>query len=252
MNKAIFYFAIFILHTACHQARSPHLTIATAANVQFAMLEIAQAFTNKTGIECDIILSSSGKLTAQINEGAPYDVFVSADMKYPEELYRSGNTTAPPEVYAFGKLVLWTMRENMQLDMQMLVEEKTHHIAIANPKTAPYGRAAVEVLNHFKLYGPVQHKLVFGESIAQTNQFVVSRTADFGFTAKSVVSSKKMIGKGQWIELPDEAYSQIAQGAVILKNGDVEKAGQFYEYLFSEEAKGILQRFGYGGIENEK
>ncbi len=235
-----------ILLVSCLSHRSPRLAIATAANVQFAMQEITEAFTQKTGIECDIIIGSSGKLTAQINEGAPYDVFVSADMKYPRELFRSGKTTAPPEVYVFGKLVLWTMRGNVQPDLPMLVDEKARHIAIANPKTAPYGRAAVEVLNHFKLYDAVQHKLVFGESIAQTNQFVVSQTADFGLTAKSVVLSKKMKGRGQWMEMPEGSYSPIGQGAVVIKNGDTGKAGQFYEFLFSEEAKGILQQYGYG------
>ncbi len=139
-----------------------NLTIATAANVQFAMQKLIRTFTQETGIKCHMILSSSGKLTAQINAGAPFDVFVSADVKYPQELYENGLTQEPPKIYAYGKLVIWSFNEPIDSSFEILASEKIQHIAIANPKTAPYGAAAVEALKHYGVYQTTKEKLVFG------------------------------------------------------------------------------------------
>lgn len=246
-----FLFSVFIL-MACGQQKNTKLTIAAAANVQFAMEELTAQFTKKTGIECRVIHSSSGKLTAQLKEGAPYDLFISANMKYPDELHRSGLTTAPPRPYAFGKLVLWTMMDELfptNLEIQKLADNQSvKHIAIANPKTAPYGEAAVEALHFYNVYDALQPKLVFGESISQVNQFVLSKTAEVGLTAMSVVLSPKIKGQGQWSEVPQDAYSPIAQGVVVLKKGQVEKAEAFFDFLFSADAQAVLKRYGYAGI----
>ena len=244
--KKLSFFAVFItILIACNVRKEPNLTIAAAANVQFAMEELTGLYIQKTGERCDVIPSSSGKLTAQIKEGAPYDLFISADMKYPEELYRSGLTTGPPKAYAFGKLVLWTMMESLQPTPALLTDNRVKHIALANPKTAPYGEAAIAALQFLHLYELAQPKLVFGESISQVNQFVISKTAEVGFTAKSVVLSPKMKGQGQWSEVPQEAYPPIAQGVVVLKNGQLEKAEAFYSFLFSAEGKAVLEKYGY-------
>ncbi|MEZ4955399.1 MAG: molybdate ABC transporter substrate-binding protein [Saprospiraceae bacterium] len=210
-----FLLSVFIL-LACGHEKSAKLTIAAAANVQFAMEELTEQFAKKTGVECHAIHSSSGKLTAQIKEGAPYDLFISANMKYPDELHQSGLTTDPAKPYAYGKLVLWTMMDEIlsdELDIQKLADNHSvKHLAIANPKTAPYGEAAVEAFHFYNLYDALQPKLVFGESISQVNQFVLSKTAEVGITAMSVVLSPKIKDQGHWAEVPQESYTPIAQG----------------------------------------
>jgi len=223
------------------------LTIATSANMQFAMQELADRFSAEAGIPCKITLSSSGKLTAQIREGAPFDLFVSADMKYPEALYQEGLGERPPKVYAYGKLVLYTLSNSLEPSLEKLSDPGVQHIAMANPETAPYGAAALEVLRHYGLYQAVQEKLVYGESIAQTNQFIVSRAAEMGFTAMAAVRSPEMQGKGRWSAIDPQTYSPIAQGALLLKGNAQKQAAAlaFYEYLSSPEAAGILEKYGY-------
>ena len=229
----------------------PTITIAVAANMQFAMDALIKAFEVGSDIQCQTTVSSSGKLTAQIMEGAPFDVFVSADMKYPLEIEKSGLAALPARPYAFGKLVLWTMKPDFLPDFSTLDSEQVRHIALANPRTAPYGSAAMEVLEHLGMQEKVMPKLVYGESIAQTNQFIITQAAELGFTAMSVVFSPEMKGKGAWIAVPSGWYSPIEQGAVVIKRGETSSAAavQFFEYLFSEEAQQILKDYGYKAVE---
>lgn len=238
---------LIILMVSCNPKSNEKLLIATAANVQFAMEELVAKFENQTQIECEIIMSSSGKLTAQIKEGAPYDIFVSANMIYPNELYNSGFTTNKPEVYAYGKLVLLSLKDDVKVDLSLLKDNSIKHIAVANPKTAPYGISASEVLHYYNIYDDVKDKLVYGESVSQTNQFILSKAAEIGFTAKSAVKSPKMVGFNNWIELPQNTYKPIEQGVVIIKNKNKTnaKANSFYKFLFSPEAKIILKKYGY-------
>ncbi len=248
MGRIIFLlFSCFVAFTSCQQKENDKLKVAVAANMQFAMKELSKSFTEETGIACDLIISSSGQLTAQIKSGAPYNVFVSADMKYPTELFTAGHTTDKPAIYAFGKLVMWSMIDSIKPSIDVLKKPDIKHIAIANPKTAPYGTAAIEALNHYNVYEDVKNKLVYGESISQTNQFIISKSAEAGFTAKSVVLSPEMKGKGNWTDIDEVDYSPIAQGAVVLKhNGSQqEDAQKFYNFLFSQKAKDILKNFGY-------
>jgi len=241
-----FLLCLFLLISCEHQEKNK-LTIATAANMQFAIDEIVNAFKSETGIECEIIVSSSGKLTAQIQEGAPFDIFISADMKYPNELYEKGLTKNKPEIYAKGNLILWTMKDDIEPSIAILETPEIKHIATANPKTAPYGIATKEVLIHYNISEKLNPKLVFGESIAQTNQFIALKAAEIGFTAKSVVLSPQMIGNGKWIEIDKNTYTPINQGITILKNGkfDIEQTKMFYNFLFSIKGKEILNKFGY-------
>lgn len=236
------------LQWGCGRAGTPDtLTIATAANMQFAMQELADSFTADTGIPCNLTLGSSGKLTAQISEGAPFDVFVSADMKYPETLYRAGLGVKPPKVYAYGSLVIWTLNDSITPGLEALTKDGVRHIAIANPETAPYGKAARQALEHYGIYRAVQSKLVFGESIAQTNQFVLSGAAEAGITALAAVRSPQMQGVGRWKPVDPQTHALIAQGALLLKTpSERQDAAQaFYEYLSSVEAAEILKKYGY-------
>ena len=231
----------------CGQDQLPPLRIAAAANVQYAMRELAEVFEKKTGIRTDIIVGSSGKLTAQILQGAPYDIFVSADMKYPMELYKNNFARDEPVVYALGKLVLWTLRNDISLSIDSITAKNITHLAVANPEIAPYGQAAVAALRHYDKYELIKEKIVSGESIAQTNQFVLTGAAEIGFTAKSVVLAPELKGKGRWVEVDPASYPPIQQGMVVLDNpkGAVQKSQKFYEYLCSPQGQEILAGFGY-------
>ncbi|GAB3510197.1 molybdate ABC transporter substrate-binding protein [Spirosoma knui] len=227
--------------------RAQSLRVAVAANAQFVMESLSQTFTKQTGIKIESIVSSSGKLTTQIQQGAPYDVFLSADMDYPNALHKQKLTTAAPVVYAYGSLVLWTLGDlPISADLKVLQDPSVRHIAIANPATAPYGEAAVSLLKYRKLYDHVQSRLVFGESISQVNRYVLSGAAEVGITAKSIVLDPSLKQRGHWIDLPPPGYSPIAQGVVVLKRTSQAKAAeQFIRFLRSPAARRILQQYGY-------
>jgi molybdate transport system substrate-binding protein len=211
------------------------------------MADLATAFTAQTGIDCETILGSSGKLTAQIQEGAPFDVFVSADLKYPEALSRNGFTTEPPLTYAYGRLVLWTVIGEREPSLDQLTEPSVRHIALANPSTAPYGAAAWETLQSLQWLDRLEKKLVYGESIAQTNQFITSAAAEMGFTALAVVRSPAMRERGRWVLIDPTLYTPIAQGVVVLNNRPEAEAQArlFRDFLQSERARAILLDYGY-------
>lgn len=237
---------VIALFSACQQESSDHITIATAANMQFAIKELTETFTTQTGVDCDLVISSSGKLTAQIKEGAPYDILLSADMSYPKEIYDSGFSMNPPKIYAYGRLVLWTTQDTIQLSMNTLKDPNINHIAIANPKTAPYGKAAIEVLQQWNIYDTIRDKLVYGESIAQVNQFIMSGAAEIGFTSKSVVLTPKLEKKGRWMNTGEASHYPIIQAAVLVSQKNAHPDAQlFYDFLFSAKAKKILEDFGY-------
>ncbi len=254
MTKKIFLLVlILIIHNSCTQQKKEVINVAVAANMQFAMQEIAQAFTTQYGIQCDLIISSSGKLTAQIIEGAPFNVFVSADMKYPNELYKRGLAVEKAKVYALGNLVLWSAIEGVEPSLDLLGNDEIRHIAIANPKMAPYGKAAIEILKNYNIFQTVEDKLVYGESVLQANQFIISHVAEVGFTSKSVVLSDRSKNIGKWIPLDDAKYSQIEQGAILIKQKDAEeeKGKLFFNFLFSESAKVILKKHGYSVVNSD-
>lgn len=236
-----------ILLVSCETENKQVFTIAAASNLQFVIEELVEEFSKQTGTECEIVLSSSGKLTAQIMEGAPFDLFLSADMKYPTELFKEGYTLSEPYTYAYGNLVLWTVKENLVLDLELLESEDLDFVALGNPKTAPYGVAAMKVINGLGLQDQLRERLVYGESIGQTNQFIISGAADLGFTSKSVVLSDKMKDTGTWIEIDQSLYDPISQGMVLLKvRGQFrEHAIKFKDFLLSDEGKVILHKFGY-------
>ena len=232
--------------SSCQSGKNQKLTIATAANAQFAIAAIALEFEKETGIASQLIVGSSGKHTAQIEAGAPYDIFVSADLKFPNKLHELELTLAKPGIYAYGKLVIWTLNDSLIPDIQHLSVSDKYHIAMPNPKTAPYGRAAKEALDFYGIYDQISTKLVFGESVAQTNQFILSKSAALGFTAASIVMAPAMKNKGRWQLVDENAYSPIAQGAVVIKqSSQLDIAKKFYLFLFSPTAKIILQEHGY-------
>jgi len=240
--------AAFAAFSPVARADGP-LTVAVAANAQFAMEEVAAVFTGETGIPVRAVVGSSGKLTAQIKAGAPFDIFVSADTSYPKALYDDGIATAPPEVYASGTLVVWSASDiNISGGLSSLLSEKIRRVAVANPETAPYGFAAVKALRNAGIYERIKNKLVFGESISQVNQFVFAKAAEAGVTAKSSLMSPGMAGKGSWVDVDGSLYTPIAQGIVVLKYGaknNPSAVNKLYSYIFSSTGKTILKKYGY-------
>lgn len=247
MSKPLLLIALLLLFSAS-TFQENKIVVAVAANAQYVMTEIEKQFEKQTGKQVELIKGSSGKLTAQIKEGAPFDIFLSADMEYPQILHKEGLTTSEPKIYGYGTLVLWTLKDVSPFNVNDILSSAIKTIAIANPKVAPYGEAAISVMNYYKLHEKAKPKLVYGESISQVSQYIISKSADIGFTAKSVVLSPEMKGKGKWIDLDKKSYEPIAQGVVLLKcSSQRNKAGaeQFYNYLFSDQAKSIFKKYGY-------
>ena len=226
------------------------ITIAVAANVSYAIDDLKAEFAKShPDIKIRTILGSSGKLTAQIKNGAPYGILMSADMKYPEALYKEGLTISEPVVYAKGALACFgTKKYDYSRGIAVLLSDTVQRIAIANPKTAPYGKAALEAIKKSGLYEKVKNKFVFGESISQTVAYAVT-AADIGLIAKSSLQSPKMLHyrKGiNWIPVDPKLYTPIRQGIVILKTGKNNPDYRaFYDFILSTKAKEIFRRYGY-------
>jgi molybdate transport system substrate-binding protein len=246
MKKTILLIAFMGLPLTAFAA---DITVAAAANVQFAINDLKAEFARETGITVKTVIGSSGKLTAQVENGAPFDVFLSADMKYPQKLYKDGFSTSAPKVYTYGVLVLWTVKNlDLSQGINVLNDPKIQKIALADPELAPYGRQTVNTLKSYKLYDRLKKELVLAESISQASQFIATGAADIGFTAESIVLAPSMQGKGRWIEIPPQSYNPIAQGAVMLKYGQQNhgvSSRAFYDFLFSGPARKIFKKYGY-------
>jgi molybdate transport system substrate-binding protein len=228
---------------------SAQITIATAANVQYAMEELKADFGKASGAEAKVVYGASGNLTAQIRNGAPFDVFVSADMEFPDSLAAWGYAAAKPRPYAYGTLILWTAKGAVPAQgLAALGRQSAGRIALADPERAPYGRAAFMALKHAGAFDAVKDRLVYGESIGQVNQYVLLGTVEFGITAKSAVLAPGMRDKGKWAEVDRSLYDPIAQGAVLCRHGaenHPDLAARFLGYLYSPPARAILAKYGY-------
>lgn len=242
--------ALLVILVSLMTLSAGEIKIAVAANVSYAMEPLKKAFNvlhPETHIE--VILGSSGKLTAQIKNGAPYELFLSANMKYPETLYNEGLAVTEPIVYAQGSLAYLSLKQkDFTQGMEVLKDENITKIAIANPKTAPYGGAAKEALENAGLYETLKDKFVHGESISQTVTYAMT-AADIGFIAKSSLFSPQMshFKKGiNWSEVDEKLYTPIDQGMVILKKGEGSaEVKAFYDFMLSQQAREILKNFGY-------
>ncbi len=236
---------------APHPAQKQTLTIAAAADLKFALDELVKDFRAKhSGADIQVTYGSSGNFLAQISNGAPFDVFLSADVAYPRKLAEQGLVSEDGVFpYAVGRLVVWVPRGSPlaveTLGMKALLEPAARRIAIANPQHAPYGRAAEAALRNLGIYDAIKDKLVLGENIAQTAQFVQSGSADAGIIALSLALAPAMKEGRHW-EVPLDAYPSLEQGGAILKRArDVQLAKQFRDYLLGTEGKALLKRYGF-------
>ena len=238
-RTTLFLFITLIGFISCSKKKEP-LVIAVSSNTYFVSATLIDAFEKKKAISCDIISSSSGKLCNQIKERAPFNIFLSADISYPQQLFEGGYTIEKPKIYAYGKLALW-----LNKDIDSLSDLKINHIAIANPEVAPYGKVSLSYLKNLPDYPETKSKLIYGESIAQVNQFIATQTVDAALTSFSTSFIPNL--KGSFQEIPTALYSPIEQGAVIIKqDSDKNKQAKlFYDFLFSEEAQTILKECGY-------
>lgn len=220
------------------------LKIAAASNVSYAIKPLIKAFNKKyPNIKVRYTLGSSGKLTAQIKHKAPYDIFLSANMKYPNALYKENLAIEKPKVYARGSLVLFSYKNRDLKDLTTVNE--VNKIAIANPKTAPYGKATYEALNKVDLYNKNKKKFVYAENISQTVQYAITAT-DIGFIAKASLFSpkmKKFKKNSNYIDIDSSLYNPINQGIALLNNKKQSIA--FSNFLFSKEAKEVFKAYGY-------
>lgn len=226
------------------------INLALSANVSYAIEAIKKEFSLlHPDIEVKVIVGSSGKLTAQINNGAPYDVFMSANMKYPEALYESAKAITKPRVYAQGSLAYMSVKKrDFSQGLHLLESETIKRIAVANPKTAPYGKASFEALSSAGLLSKVKRKIVYGESAAQTLSYTMS-AVDIGFVAKSSLYSPKLkrFKEGEnWAEVDVKLYTPIKQGVVLLSHArENQDAKVFYEFILSKKAQKIFLEYGY-------
>lgn len=221
--------------------------VAVAANLQSVIKVLQSDFKQKTGVEIEPIVSSSGNLVAQIRNGAPFDVFLSADMTFPEALAKDGLTTQQPVVYARGSLIICS-NQDMNFDNweKLLRSNKINKIAVANPAIAPYGRAAVEVLTAKGIYNDVKPKIVTGESISQVNTYISTGNTEVGFTTQALVKDPANKLKLYWQVIDPQTYAPIEQGMVLIKHPEKNAAAEkFYQYMLSTAAKKILADYGY-------
>lgn len=233
------------------EAADHEINVAAAADLSAALREVAANYEKRTGVAVKLSFAASGALTQQIQNGAPFDVFFSADMEYPRQLIAGGQAeSATLYRYGVGRLVLWVPRDS-PLDvehkgMDVLLDPAVKKISIANPQHAPYGRAAVAALKHYALYEKVSDRLVQGENVSQAAQFVESGNAQVGFVALAHAVAPAMQGKGKYWMVPAEAYPPLDQGVVLISHSPHRKdAVAFLEYLKTTEVAEVLRRNGF-------
>lgn len=225
------------------------LTVAAAADLSSALAEIASNYGKVTGVTVKLSFGASGALTQQIQNGAPFDLFFSADMDYPRRLIKANEADASSLYeYAVGKLVLWVPGDSpLDVDhkgMNILLDPSVKKISIANPLHAPYGRAAVAALKHAGVYNQISSRLVEGENISQAAQFVESGNAQAGFVALAHAVAPSMRGKGKYWEVPADYYPPLAQGVVIVSTSEHKReAAAFLAYV--RESAGTWQKYGF-------
>ena len=221
-----------------------------AADLQSAMQEIGAAFEKQTGKEVKLIYGSSGNFFQQLQNGAPFDMFFSANLDYAKRLQAAG-LTEPGSYYEYakGKIVIWVPKDSkldLKAGLKGLLNNSIGKIAVANPQHAPYGQAAVAALEKEGIYEQVKDKLVLGENISQTASFVMSGSADAGIVALSLALSPNMKDKGRYVEIPDGEYLPIEQACVILSSSkNKETAKQFLSYVKTSAVAAMLRRYGF-------
>jgi molybdate transport system substrate-binding protein len=241
---------LFLITCGTNLAQAEEITIAAASDLNFAFKELIAGYEKATGNHVRLSLGSSGNFFSQIQNGAPFDLYFSADIGYPKKLEEAG-LTMPGSLYryAVGRIVLWAgtaSRIDLSKGLEVLRDPGIKKVAIANPKHAPYGRAAVAAMEYFKVYDQVKDRLVLGENISQTAQFIESGACDIGIIALSLAVAPAMKAHGTYWEIPAEAHQPLEQGAAILKSSDHQEAAkQFLEFMQGDKGREIMTSYGF-------
>jgi molybdate transport system substrate-binding protein len=233
------------------RVQSQAITVAAAADLKFAMGELAANFEKQTGSKVNVTYGSSGNFFSQIQNGAPFDLFFSADLDYAKKLEASGQAepgTLYP--YAAGRIVIWTppsvKADVSALGMNALLDSSIQKIAIANPAHAPYGRAAVAAMKKAGVYEKAEPKLVYGDNISQAAQFAQSGNAQAGIIALSLAISPAMKDSGKMWLIPAELHPPIEQAAIVVKSSQKKEAAKaFLEYMKSAAGKAVMDKYGF-------
>jgi molybdate transport system substrate-binding protein len=251
MKKAFIHLLLLSMTTpmTAHTQQPAEVTVAAAADLRFAMDTLIAIFSkNNAGVNIKVVYGSSGNFFQQIANGAPFDLFFSADVDYPKQLKEKGLTLSDIHLYGTGQLVLWSKTLDPSADkMNTLLSAAVTKIAIANPAHAPYGKRAEETLRHYDIYDKVKDKLVMGENIAQTAQYAQSGAADIGMIALSLALSPEMQRSGgkYWL-IPADTHQPLEQGVVLLAHAKGNNtAVQFMTFITTPEARAILKSFGF-------
>ena len=225
------------------------ILVAAASDLKFALDSVVSVYQqHNPSVKIQVTYGSSGKFFEQIQHGAPFDMYFSADKGYPQKLHEKGFTASEVRIYGIGRIVLWSKRlDPNKAKMNSLSDNRIKKIAIANPEHAPYGERAKESMLYYGIFDKVSSKLVYGENISQTAQFVQLGAADLGIVALSLALSPNMKKSGgMYYVIPEESHPPLEQGYVILEKGKNKQAVvQFYNFIASVEAIQILKRFGF-------
>jgi len=254
MKRLLLWLSLFVM-ISTDIVRAEEITIAAASDLNFAFKELVSEYETASGNQVKLTFGSSGNFFAQIQNGAPFDLYFSADISYPKKLEEAG-LIVPGSLYryAIGRIVLWTRHESpidLTQGIAALRQSSAKTIAIANPRHAPYGRAAITAMEHFKVYDDVKDRLVLGENVSQAAQFVESGAADVGIIALSLALAPAMNTKGTYWEIPTEAHPPLEQGAVIVKASKrADSAKQFLEFVKSRQGLAIMKRYGFAAPES--
>ena len=244
-------FQVFAAGQDVKESPLTQLSIAAAADLKFALDDLVRQFEQEhPGTKVNVTYGSSGNFFAQIQSGAPFDLFFSADVAYPRKLAASGLGVDDVFLYATGRIVVWVTKDSPvavdKLGIKALLEPSVRKIAVANPEHAPYGRAAVAALKELNIYDQVASRLVYGENIAQTAQFVQSGAADAGILALSLAVAPQMRETGRFWQVPLDAYPRIEQGGIILKSSKhLETALAFREFILGDHGRQVLKDYGF-------
>jgi molybdate transport system substrate-binding protein len=244
-------FRVFAAGEDAKKSPFTELTIAAAADLKFALDDLVKEFEEKyPATKVNVTYGSSGNFFAQFQNGAPFDLFFSADIGYPRKLAEKGLGADDVFLYAIGRIVVWVPKDSSvavdKLGIKALLEPSIRKIAVANPEHAPYGRAAVAAMKTLKVYDQVASRLVYGENIAQTAQFVQSGAADVGILALSLAVAPQMRDAGRFWQVPLDAYPRMEQGGIILKSSkNLETARAFRDFVLGDYGREILEHYGF-------
>ncbi|MFI5251936.1 MAG: molybdate ABC transporter substrate-binding protein [Bacteroidota bacterium] len=242
------YFCILLLVLGLFlPSTGQEITLAVAASVKPVIDSLASIYQPKTPEKINVVSGASGNLTTQILNGAPYDIFLSADTQYCYTLYQAGFTLNTPKIYAQGNLVILTRDSGVSKEgIQLLLEPGIKKIAIANPQIAPYGKAAIEALQYYHLSDAVKPKLIYGESIAQVNQFLFTKTVEAGITSASARISSSSTNRYYSYHIDQKAYFPISHAMVILKHAKSnEDAMKLFKFILSDSSSSVFNNFGF-------